>query len=169
MSKTRRNIPGYEKIYEIDMCGNVYSVPRNGTTCNYKIKKPFIKKEGYVSIVLNNKGKKHFYIHRLVAQVFIPNPKNRPCVNHKNGIKTDNCVENLEWCTYSENHKHAYKINLMKKGEKHHGSKLTKKQVLEIRKKYKLYKNTQKILANKYGVSGSTISEIINRKIWKHV
>lgn len=79
---------------------------------NYKTiyLKPIVnKKTGYVSHTLGfNKKQTTYYVHRIVAQAFIPNPDNKPCINHKDGNKQNNCVENLEWCTYSENHKHSY-------------------------------------------------------------
>jgi len=62
----------------------------------------------YVTVQIGGRGGKTEYLHRIVARCFIPNPENKPCVNHKNGDKHDNRAENLEWVTYSENHKHAY-------------------------------------------------------------
>ncbi len=91
--------------YSINKDGSIYS--------NYsqKFLKPYISNHGYYVVDMN---KKNFRVHRLVAEKFIPNPENKPFVNHINGIKTDNRVENLEWCTASENTKHAYSIGLMK-------------------------------------------------------
>lgn len=62
---------------------------------------------GYLNFTFNQK---RFLAHRVIAKVFIPNPDNLPCVNHKNGIKTDNHIDNLEWCTWSQNHQHAYDV-----------------------------------------------------------
>lgn len=74
-----------------------------------KTLKPGLHKQWYLWVNLSIKGwLTNYVVHRLVAQAFLPNPNNKRCVNHKNWIKTDNRVENLEWCTYSENMKHSF-------------------------------------------------------------
>lgn len=106
MEEIWKNIDGFEDKYKISNLGNIYSIKRA------KILKQYKNAYGYFSTVLSNKKTKSVIVHRLVAIAFIPNPENKPCINHKNGVKTDNRIENLEWCTHKENNLHAYKNKL---------------------------------------------------------
>lgn len=114
-----KDISNYEGFYQISNKGRVRSLDRtvyfkNGNHRDYKGK--ILKQKyhnGYAMINLNkNKKMETLYIHKLVAQSFLDNPLNLKVINHKNGIKIDNCVENLEWCTFSYNNKHAIINNL---------------------------------------------------------
>ena len=134
--------------------------------------KPSGNNSGYLHVVLMENGVRHTRrVHRLVAKKYIPNHNGYHEINHKNGIKTDNRFENLEWCTASQNIQHAYKIGTRKilRGEKSHYFKLTDKKVKEIMELYYLRINTQKELGVIYGVSSSTIGLITRRKNWSHI
>jgi hypothetical protein len=111
-------IKGYESLYEISNRGTIRKIN------NKKLKMPHKHRMGYLKVMLYSNGKeKSFYLHRLIAKAFIPNPKNYPCVNHINGTKNDNSINNLEWCTRSQNTQHAYNTGLIKSGKNHVQSK----------------------------------------------
>lgn len=106
----------WKPIKETDGCylisnyGRVKSVPRNGTINKERIIKQQLKKDNYYQVNMKVYGKSIWRrVNRLVAQAFIPNPDNLPCVNHKDGNKLNNCVDNLEWCTAKDNTNHYIK------------------------------------------------------------
>jgi hypothetical protein len=136
--------------------------------------KPNKNRKGYLNLKLCKKSdgvcsEKSVLVHRLVANEFLDNTLNKPQVNHKNGIKDDNRVENLEWATGSENVIHALANNLKIsiKGSEHRNSKLTEKEVLEIRAIGRT--KTLKEVAEMYNVDMSLISLILLEKAWKHL
>ena len=117
MNEIWKPIKNYESLYEVSSLGKVKSFKRSGA--KEKILKCFYDEYGYVRVCLSKNGKsKKYKVHRLVAEAFIPNPKNFPQINHDNGIKDDNRVENLEWCTSSFNTIHSYVNNLNKTKDK---------------------------------------------------
>ena len=112
-----RDIPGYEGFYKISNIGNLYSVKRK------KILKPSYTDVGYLHITLYKKSsEKTFSIHRLVAMAFIPNPHNLPCINHKDEVKDNNNVNNLEWCTYSYNNHYGTARQRLRESHLNHKS-----------------------------------------------
>lgn len=115
-----RDVVGYEGLYQVSNLGRVKSLPRrivykDGREYFYpsKVLKNHKISTGYRFVMLYGaNGKKQHYVHRLVAETFIPNPNNLCDVNHKDGCKTNNILFNLEWCSRSDNQKHAYKNGL---------------------------------------------------------
>lgn len=174
----------FPRYYLVSNIGNVKRVPGSSHLKSKKLKL-IPDKDGYPRVNLKIKQKTNIrMVHRLVAEAFIPNPENKPQVNHINGIKNDNRVENLEWATLSENRQHAYDTGLQngksRQGEKNNFAKLAKEDILKIRKMYKgdlrgvnpsdyNGRMTMKEIGEIFGVTGSCIAMVINGQSWKHV
>lgn len=133
-------------------------------------------KSGYYSVRVSlgsSKRKKHIIIHKAVALTFIDNPNNYNVVNHIDGNKLNNSIDNLEWCTYGHNLRHSYENGLFDKskisGENNHAHRLTKTQIEEIRTLYKPRSKDANsyTLGRKYGVSHTHILDIIKFNVWK--
>jgi hypothetical protein len=176
-----KDVPGYEGYYQVNNLGQVKGLERlvphhrpNGTIIA-KIKErllsPCIHK-GYASVHLTKNciGKVE-KVHKLVALAFIENPESKKYINHINGIKNDNRLENLEWVTPKENSRHAINNNLFIPysfiGTNNPKNKLKEEDIIYIRNNNKEYSLNE--LSEKYKVSANTISHIIRRKTWKHV
>lgn len=140
---------------------------RDGIECRY-----MKTNKGYVCIRPMIRGKKiYISVHRAVAEIYIPNPENKPQVNHENGDKNNNSVDNLKWMTNKENRDHAFKNGLMKVGTDYEHTKLTNDDIKYIRENYipKHPEFSGIALSKKFGVGSSQISRIVNNTRWKHL
>lgn len=178
-SEIWKDIPNYEGLYQVSNIGRVRSLDRRVRNKNYTqlkkgiILKFYFSKNGYHRVKLSKENKsKHYQVHRLVLYAFIKVSDLE--VNHKNGKTDDNKLSNLEYCTPSENIKHAYATGLMKArdftGEKNNMSRYTEWDIKIIRK---LYNNTkywnQKRIAELFKTNSGSVCQIVNKKIWRHV
>ena len=157
-----RDIPGYEGIYRVSNDGQVMRV-------GSAVLKPRLKKSGYMFISTYLKSRRqNFYVHKLVAWLFIGERPNKADINHINGIKTDNRVENLEYMTRAENMRHARELGLHNnRADSHYNAKLTSEKAKEIRLLYATTDIRQYELAAQFQVTKSAISSIIRFRTWK--
>ena len=156
--------------FEVSTDGQI----RNANT--RKIYKTFVNKNGYEQVCVSLGGrdkKKVFRIHRAIAETFIPNPENKPEINHEDGNKLNNNISNLTWVTGLENMDHASKNGLLKplRGTDNYFAKLTEEDVLYIRAHYMPYDSVYgaRALGRKFGVNKNTIRDIANNKSYVNV
>lgn len=164
-----KDVEGFEGLYKVSNEGVLMSLPRFGVKGG--VVKRYKTTNGYDEYHLNKNAKLyHKLVHRLFAEHFIPNPENKPCVNHIDGNRVNNSLENLEWVTYKENSQHAVRTGLMNmSGENNPQSRLTDKEVLEIRDLYKHKIYNQRELSDLYGTTSATANRIVLNKTRKVV
>lgn len=164
-------LENYEGLYEISNLGRVKALVKRGLNREL-IRRSFKDvSTGYKTIQFTkNNVPLTLRVHRLVAKAFIPNPDNKPVVNHKDGDKMNCAASNLEWMTYSENTLHSFKNGLQKKifGDKNYITKIKDQDVLKIRELIN-QGETNKEIAKIYAVNPSQISRIKNGKRRKHL
>ena len=162
----------YEPIY---LFGNKtkYVVNTEGSVINTetgKIIKPETTHAGYQRLLIYYNGKrKLMYVHRLVAMAFLPNPDHLPEVNHKNGNKSDNSVDNLEWCDSSYNNQHSYDTGLKPFGEGKPNASITNEDAIRIAKCFEENKLTMTEISRLIGTSWRVVKHIRNGETWRRV
>lgn len=164
-----KKVPGYE-IYEASTLGRIRStgILKRPNRKKDNIVKQRPRKRGYLECKLSLNGKTATkLVHRIILETF-SGPAYGKHVNHKDGDKTNNRLDNLEWVTEAENKKHAAAIGLMSRGERRYNSKLSAADIIKIRELF--YGGAlQKDIATKFGIDQPNVSRIVRKLAWKHV
>lgn len=164
-----KKVPGYD-IYEASTHGRIKNIDFHGT--GIQRIRSFKKKNsgGYYKLIMCHNGtRNHTTVHQVIAKTFLPNPENKPFINHIDGNKVNNMVENLEWCTHIENMNHAKENCLNPYGSKHGMSKIDESIVRMIKKELHNGLLNQKQIAIKFNVKHATVNHIKTGRQWGHV
>ena len=159
-----KDVVDYEGLYKVSSFGRIWSVKTDR-----ELNPSLSSGKRYFTVVLyKNKQRKSKLVHRLVAESFIENLYNKPYVNHKDGDKINNCLENLEWCTQLQNVQHAKSNGILTRGETAINSKLTEAAVVDIKE---MIRNgfSNKEIAEIFSVHPGTINCIRTGRNWSHV
>jgi hypothetical protein len=178
-----RHVFNYEKIYLCSVLGRFKRIGKtifiegtgSGTGLRKipeKIMKCYINEDGYLALGLTkNKKQSTLLSHRLISEVFIPNLEGKPYVNHKDCVKTNNIVTNLEWSTVEENNRHSWANgrNVIPKGELNGASKLNSTDILKIRALYSERNMKNQEIADIFGIHKNYMYRIATKRAWKHI
>jgi hypothetical protein len=172
-----RDVDWSDGIYQVSNLGRVRSKERvvirsdgRNLTVRAKILRQN-KNQGYPSVkMMKNRIGTTVKVHRLIAKAFIPNPENKKNINHIDGSRDNNSISNLEWCTFSENTKHAYKTGAMtpKKGSENGYAKLTERDIMKIKEMLSSKSVTHREIALKFNVARTTVTAINRNQNWNH-
>lgn len=166
MEQWRRILGGH---YAISDEGRIMRLSRGMGARPGRMLSPIQNRDGYVVVNLKVHGKQKICrVHRLVGEAFLPNPKNKPQINHKNNDRQDNRASNLEWVTNLENASHASDNRLLVHGSAHASTKLKEDDVRDIRQRYQNGETLQS-LSRAYEITLGSLSPMVRGKTWKHV
>jgi hypothetical protein len=158
-----KDIPGYENLYQVSNLGRVRKLPLN----RFNVVKKLTIMNGYFTTRLTKvrRQRKTSFVHRLVAEAFIPNPENKPFINHINECRRDNRVENLEWCTQGENNIHSLRVNNARR--KYTVVSIDTEKIKKIIHLYYTHKFPISKISRFMGIRSSTIKLLVESKKWR--
>ena len=179
MEEVWKDIEEFQNFYQISNLGRVKrkrryvknNIQRGSRMIDERISSPQDNGRGYKQIYVSINNKRiMLYVHRLVASYFIENPNKKLEVNHLDGNKSNNNVNNLEWVSRLENQQHAVANNLIPKGNEIWNCKLSQEKVIAIRRLFSMKNNTtQAYVCKKLNISAAQMSRIINKSRWTYV